>query len=79
MSGSNANADMSLSQILESAAAAAAFAWSQVVSHAAPKVQQQLQVNRLEEAGAQQYFYKPCDIFYVVQDFFLDTQGMKFP
>lgn len=38
------NANMSLSQILESAAAAAAVAWSQVVATAGPRVQQQLQV-----------------------------------
>lgn len=53
LSGSNANADMSLSQILESAAAAAAFAWSQVVSHAAPKVQQQLQAQVAAHQTAQ--------------------------
>ena len=41
----NSSMEPSLSQLLESAAAAAASAWSQVVANAGSKVQHQLQVN----------------------------------
>lgn len=75
--GGKYTANLSLGQILESAAAAAALAWSQVVATAGPKVQQQLQVppqhteltlQRPELWHGCHGWSMPCDIFVCLVD-----------